>query len=215
MRFLRESTNTKPNTFRYHNLLIERHPEVYDPCEDSFLLLESLSINPQDYILELGTGSGLIALECARQGARVLCTDINPYAVQLTRRNIDRNRHLLTGIVDIRQGDLFSVIKKNEFFNIIIFNPPYLPTRNEEKIGGWFDIATDGGPNGLKVIKRFLEGFHTHLLPNGSAYFIFSSLSHRFTLEQYLKKQKLSAHIVARLLFDDEELDVYHISPTT
>ncbi len=214
MRPLVNTSSSAPRTFHYNDLVMELHPEVYDPAEDSFLLLESIPIIPQEFVLELGTGCGLIALECAHKGAKVLCTDINPFAVQLTRHNIDRNRHLLKGDIEIRQGELFTVLKKIELFNVIIFNPPYLPTKKKEKIGGWFDIATDGGRDGLKLTKHFLQGLHKHLLRKGAAYFIFSSLSKRSMLEQYLKNDHLTAAIVARRMFDDEELDVYRVSPT-
>jgi release factor glutamine methyltransferase len=214
MRPLINKPSSSPNIFHYNNLVIELHPDVYDPAEDSFLLLDSIPLAPQYLVLELGTGCGLIALECAHKGAKVLCTDVNPFAVQLTRHNIDRNRHLLKGAVEIRQGDLFTVLKKTELFNVIIFNPPYLPTRKIEKIGGWFDIATDGGRDGLKLTKRFLNGLHNYLLRKGVAYFIFSTLSKRSTLEQYLKNERLAASIVARQMSDDEELDVYRVSPT-
>jgi release factor glutamine methyltransferase len=214
VRYVVDQESSLLRTFRYHDLIFEQHPDVYDPAEDSFLLLDSLQIKPHDIVLELGTGCGLIALECAHKGAQVLCTDVNPFAVQLTRHNIDRNRHLLKGDVQIRQGDLFTVLEKTELFNVIIFNPPYLPTKKKEKVGGWFDIATDGGRDGLKLTKRFLKGLHNHLLRRGAAYFIFSSLSKRSTLEQYLKKDQLTASIVARHMSDDEELDVYRVSPT-
>lgn len=205
--------NTHPSLFHYHDLVIELHLEVYDPAEDSFLLLESLQLNPQDVVLEIGTGCGLIALGCAQKGCKVFCTDINPFAVQVTRRNISRNQRLLHGPIEVRHGDLFSAFKDHERFNVIIFNPPYLPTTKEERTGGWFDIATDGGWDGLKVTKRFLEGLSRRLLPKGSAYFVFSSLSNRHTLEQHLKKQKLTARIISRHLSEGEELDVYRVIP--
>jgi release factor glutamine methyltransferase len=200
--------------FHYNDLCIELHQEVYDPAEDTFLLLDSIAFTSQEKILELGTGCGLIALECAHRGASVVCTDINPFAIQLTRRNIERNRLLLKGDIDLRQGNLFSVLKHNELFHVVIFNPPYLPTTTKEKVGGWFDIATDGGETGLKVTRRFLQGFPKHLYPHGCAYFIFSSLSKRSTLEQYLENKQLSAEIIARQRCNDEELDVYRVTPT-
>lgn len=213
MKQRRNAANIKPSTFHYRDLEIELHPEVYDPAEDSFLLLESLQINPQDIVLEIGTGCGLIALVCALKGCTVFCTDINPFAVEIAHLNIIRNQRLLRGTIELRQGDLFSAFKDHERFNVIIFNPPYLPTTKEERTGGWFDIATDGGRDGLKVTKRFLEGLSPRLLPKGSAYFVFSSLSNRRTLEQYLKKQKLSACIITRHLSEEEELDVYRVAP--
>jgi release factor glutamine methyltransferase len=200
--------------FHYKDLAIELHPEVYDPAEDSFLLLENITFDSKDLILELGTGCGLIALACALQGAQVVCTDINPFAVQLTRRNIERNRQLLKGDIEIRQGNLFSVLKNNERFTVILFNPPYLPTKKKEKVGVWFDRATDGGPTGLNVTKRFLQGLRKHLQSNGCAYFVFSSLSNRSTLEQYLRNERLSARVIARYRYDGEDLDVYRVTPT-
>ena len=202
-----------PKIFHYHDLVIETHPEVYNPAEDTFLLLETLHTDSNDTVLELGTGCGLIALDCARKGSHVICTDINPFAVQLTRRNIKRNQPRLRGSIEIRQGNLFSVLHEKDLFSVIIFNPPYLPTKKQEKIGGWFDIATDGGRNGLSVTKQFIQGLKQHLLNAGRAYFIFSSLSSRLTLEYYLKNEQLSSRIVARRKFDGEELDVYCVSP--
>jgi release factor glutamine methyltransferase len=202
-----------PNIFHYHDLVIEIHPDVYDPAEDSFLLLESVHTDSNDTVLELGTGCGLIALDCARRGSDVVCTDINPFAVQLTRHNIKRNQSHLRGSVEIRQGNLFSVLHEKELFNVIIFNPPYLPTKKQEKVGGWLDIATDGGRDGLKVTKRFLQSLKKHLLDKGRAYFIFSSLSNRSTLELFLKNKRLCSCIVARRMFDGEELDVYCVTP--
>lgn len=211
---MRKKPSATLQMFHYDDLSIELHPEVYDPAEDSFLLLDSIKFTTQDMILELGTGCGLIALECARCGANVVCTDINPFAIQLTRRNIAKNRHLLKGGIDLRQGNLFSVLKHNELFHVITFNPPYLPTTRKEKVGGWFDIATDGGETGLKVTHRFLQGLSQHLYPQGCAYFIFSSLSERSTLEQYLRNEQLSAEIIARQRCNGEELDVYRVTPT-
>jgi len=202
-----------PNIFFCDSLIIEKHPEVYNSAEDSFLLLEALHIDSNDTILELGTGCGIIALNCARRGFNVVCTDINPFAVQLTRCNIEQNKHLLRGSIEIRQGNLFSVLHEKELFNVIIFNTPYLPTKKQEKVGGWFDIATDGGGNGLRVTKQFIKGLKKHLLNKGRAYFIFSSLSNRLILERYLKNERLSSWIVARRKFNGEELVVYCVTP--
>jgi release factor glutamine methyltransferase len=208
-----QKKNSAPQTFYYHDLEITVQPQVYDPAEDSFLLLETLSVHPGNRALELGTGCGLIAIECAHRGCTVVCTDINPFAVRLARRNRKRNRHLLTGSLEVRYGDLFSVLHKNERFDVVLFNPPYLPTLKREKVDHWFDVATDGGRDGLQVTRRFIHGVRHHLRDNGCAYFIFSSLSDRPRLETYLKNQGFSFEICARRLFEGEELDVYRIVP--
>lgn len=209
-----KKTISSPAIFHYKGITIELHPDVYDPAEDTFLLLNEITIDSNERILELGTGCGLIALDCARRGAQVLCTDINPFAVQLTRHNIERNHHLLKGQIQVRQGNLFSIIKKNERFDIVIFNPPYLPTTPAETSGEWFDIATDGGRDGLRVTKQFLHDLPKHLTPHGQAYFIVSSLSPRESLERSLKKKHLITRVVASQRFESETLDVYCITPT-
>jgi release factor glutamine methyltransferase len=201
-------------TFQYNGLTIELHPEVYEPAEDTFQLLEAASVKKGDKILEIGTGCGLISLDCARSGAQVVCTDINPYAVKLALRNCVRNRSMLMGSMEVRLGDLFSAVKTNEVFDIVIFNPPYLPTCPEEKIGGtgWFDVATDGGVDGLTATKRFIDGIHKHLHKHGHAYFVFSSLADRTKLDTYLSDARLHGKIVLSRWFDDEQIDIYCIS---
>jgi release factor glutamine methyltransferase len=214
MNSLKKTTTTYNRLFHYNHLSIELHPWVYDPAEDSFLLLESIQVTSNDMVLELGTGCGLIALACAQQGAHVICTDINPYAVELTTKNIQQNRHLLKGPIEVRQGNLFSAVQRNERFDIILFNPPYLPTKPNDRTNEWLDIATDGGPTGLHLTQRYLRGLHRHLQPNGCAFFIFSSLSNRSLLEHYLQTARLAHRIVTTHRYEGEDLDVYRVTPT-
>jgi len=156
--------------FRYKGLEIELHPEVYDPAEDTFLILDVLDFNTNDKIFEIGTGCGIISLYCAKQGANVVCSDINPFATDLVRENYENNRDLIKGSIDIRQGDLFSVLDQKEKFDITIFNPPYLPSKRGDKVGGtgWFDKAVDGGIDGLSATKPFIQKLSKRLEKNGS-----------------------------------------------
>jgi release factor glutamine methyltransferase len=204
---------TQNRLFHYNELTIKLHPEVYEPAEDTFLLLEALVVKKGDTVLEIGTGCGLIALECAYNGASVVCTDINPYAVKSTKSNYSINKKLIKGRIEIRKGDLFSPIKDNEIFDVIVFNPPYLPTKKGELIGGsgWFDIATNGGSDGLKHTKKYLDKLNFYLKECGCAYFIFSSLSDRKALENYINKNNFDFNIVSSTRFNDEVLTVYKI----
>ena len=199
--------------FQYGKLTIELHPEVYDPAEDTFLLIDAIDIKKYESVLEIGTGCGIIALECARIGANVICTDINPYAVGLTKRNYLINKALMTGSFEIRKGDLFIPIHEREIFDVIIFNPPYLPTKRNELIGGsgWFDVATNGGTDGLKHTKKYIENLENHLKDDGNAYFVFSSLSDSNKLETYIKERKFSFRVISNCKFNDETIYVYKI----
>ena len=201
--------NDTKKSFYYQKLKINLNKEVYEPAEDTFLLLESINIKPNDEVLEIGTGSGIIALSCAMKGANVICSDINPYAIEITKQNYNENKHLLKGSFEIRQGNLFSVIKSDEKFDIIIFNPPYLPTKKDEKIGGneWLDIAVNGGKTGLKNTNNFLKQLPNYLKNNAKAYFIYSSLSDKSLMITFLKN--FESKIVKSMSFTDETLHVY------
>jgi release factor glutamine methyltransferase len=200
--------------FHFKNLKIFLNQNVYEPAEDTFLLLESLQIQPYQIILEIGAGTGIISLYCAKKKADVVCSDINPYAIKLIKKNIRVNQQKIYGKVEVRHGDLFSILDKNEFFDSIIFNPPYLPTRSEQKLGlsDWFCKSYDGGLNGLSTTNRFLEGLKFHLKNDGKAFFIISSLSNIKKLIKTFKSLSIKYEIINSLRCDDEILYVYQAS---
>ncbi len=197
----------------YNNLSIGLHPEIYEPSEDTFQILESLDVKKNDKVLEIGTGSGIIALECARRGCDVVCSDVNPYAVIMSEVNYRSNKDFLSGSVDVRYGDLFSVIKPDECFDVVVFNPPYLPTRLDERVGGsgWFDIAVDGGRGGLFHTFRFLEKIKDFVKVGGCVYFVFSSYSDKGKLKFLLEEKKFESKVVSSYSFDDEKLDIFKL----
>ncbi|MCE8422434.1 MAG: methyltransferase [Candidatus Methanoperedens sp.] len=152
----------------YRNAVVQIRPQVYEPAEDSFLLAEAAlsEIKECGKVLEMGCGSGMIsAVIRANTEADIIGIDINPHAVKCTKDN---------GIEAIR-GDLFNCIKGK--FDIIIFNPPYLPTCEEEKEKGWLNVALDGGNDGSLVINRFLEQVDAHLKEKGRFLLLISSLT--------------------------------------
>lgn len=149
-------------------------PGVYEPAEDTFLLADKLNARPSEHVLELGTGCGMLAILAAKIGAKVTATDINPAALECARAN-----SIAHGVVDrinFRLGDLFEPVA-DECFNLVIFNPPYLPVRPEEALDGMFDRAWEAGPDGRAIIDPFLEELPNHLMKGGRALFVQSSLS--------------------------------------
>ena len=202
--------NTEEKSFRYQTLQIFLHPEVYEPAEDTFLLLDSIEIQAKQDIFEIGAGTGIISLACAKKGAHVICSDINPYAIHIIKKNIRENRDKITGSIQVRKGELFTVLSKNEQFDVIIFNPPYLPTTKEQLIGGsgWYDRALDGGPTGLTVTTAFLKDVTAYLKNDGAAYFIYSSLSKRTQLEKTSSLLEIKVETIRSLTCGDETLQV-------
>jgi len=203
----------KPSSFKCNNLEIQTHPEVYDPAEDTFLLLEEIDPHVEDSVFEIGSGTGIIALYCVQEGANVICSDINPFAVDLIKKNYKKNKSQLTGSLEIRKGSLFDVLLKDETFNLIVFNPPYLPTSKEEYIGGsgWFDKAVAGGKNGLETTKPFLQQLPKYLRDDGRSFTIVSSKSPRIEFDKKIKKNNLKSTNVSSQSFTDETLEVHKI----
>jgi release factor glutamine methyltransferase len=149
----------------YRGVLINRCKGVYEPAEDTFLLMDSIECG-QD-VLEIGTGTGIISIYCAIKGSRCTATDINDKALECARSNAGLN-----GVkVEFTHSDLFQNIRGK--YDTIIFNPPYLPTDdNIEESEQW-----DGGPDGFRIIRPFLNRSPQFLKKNGELYLVLSDLT--------------------------------------
>lgn len=139
--------------------------QVYQPAEDSFLLLRAAirEVVPVDRVLEVGAGSGYVSsgLPVCKLGVG---TDINPHAVRIARD---------AGVQMIRT-DLGKGLRSGQF-DLIIFNPPYLPTLPDDRIDDWLEYALDGGETGREVIARFLNEIPDILSPGGRILLLISS----------------------------------------
>ena len=127
--------------------------------------LERLAQVDAPRVLEVGTGTGCIALSLATEhpGTRVIATDISPRAVALASRN--RDALDLGGAVEIVGCDLASGVPDALMgtFDLLVSNPPYIPTEvletevPPEVKDHEPHLALDGGPDGLDVFRRLLE----------------------------------------------------------
>ena len=126
-------------------------------------------------VLEVGTGTGCVALSIAseRPGTHVTATDLSPRAIELARRN--REALGLEDAVDIVECDLASGVDPELMgsFSVLVSNPPYIPTRvlAEEVPAEVADfepeLALDGGADGLDVFRRLLDLAPVALAPGG------------------------------------------------
>lgn len=141
--------------------------------------------------MDVGTGSGILALFCAVHGAQVTATDIDASALQQTRKTAEALGVSLETIL----SDVFS--KVNERFDLILFNPPYLPSSTVE------DRSVDGGIGGTMLLKRFLEELPDYLERDGTALVLVSSMNEPASLlEPYREFQ--STVLANRSLFFEE-----------
>jgi release factor glutamine methyltransferase len=177
--------------------------QVYQPEADTFLLLAAAQaeVNPGDRVLEIGTGSGSIAAALV-QDCDIVATDINPHAVFCARGK---------GL-DVVRSDLCSGIRGT--FDLVIFNPPYLPTQPEERIDDWLEYALDGGATGRAVIERFAHSVGDVLAPGGRILLLISSLTGLSAVREIFAGHNFSADVVRQQTVEDEELFVLRITGT-
>lgn len=190
----------------FESLVFEVFPNVYLPSDDSFLLAKH-SKKLSGRILEIGCGCGFSSIVCAKNNPKneVFGIDINPSAIENSlhnsRLNNVKNTHFIC-------SNLF----ENVFgkFDGIMFNPPYLPTKKEEKIKGIENYAYDGGKNGRETIDKFLDEFEKYLKNNGKVLLIQSSLNNLEKTVSVLEKKKFSVEILEEEKFFFEKLSVVY-----
>jgi release factor glutamine methyltransferase len=170
---------------------------VYEPSDDTYLLIDAAlsEVRPTDSVLEVGTGCGLIAKIIAESARSVIATDVNPQAVANANLN---------GVHAIR-GDLFANL--NRRFDLIIFNPPYLPSYDNTP-RDLLTKAWDGGPSGRNVIARFLSQVDRYLTKKGRVLIAISSITGYEAVTEEMDAQFKIVKTVAQLALFYETLYV-------
>jgi release factor glutamine methyltransferase len=122
--------------------------------------------------VDIGTGSGAIALSLAREGpfARVVATDISAGALAVAEENAERSG--LAGRVEFREGELWGALGEGERFDVVVSNPPYIAESErvelEPEVREWEpERALFAGDEGLAFLAALVAGAPAHLLPGG------------------------------------------------
>lgn len=173
---------------------------VYEAAEDSWLLASTVVEEiPEDaVVLDVGCGSGYIAETIGESvGVAVIGVDVNPHACEET---------FARGIPTVR-GDLVSCFSGG-VFDVVVFNPPYLPENPELAWDDWFDVAIVGGESGREVIERFIRQIREVLAEDGVVYMLVSSVTGLEAVRSLGRENGFVVSVIAEERYPGETLSV-------
>ena len=172
-------------------------PGVLRPLSDGRLLASQVrraQLAKGARVLDMFTGSGALAIAAAQDGAAaVTAADLSRRAALNARINAALNRVA----IEVVRGDLFAPLAGRRF-DLVLANPPYVPSANPELPTGGAALAWEGGPGGRAVIDRFCAQVGAHLLPGASALIVQSSITGEKQTVDLLEASDLSVRTLAR-----------------
>ena len=171
---------------------------IYEPREDSILLERYVRQYAKGHVLDIGTGSGIQAIAAAANinVKSVLATDVQRTVIEYCKKHVRHTK------IKFLQSDLFGNIKGK--FDTIIFNPPYLPFELKLK-----DLTIEGGKKGYEVIEKFISEVNKFLSRNGIILMVFSSLTKKEKVEEFIKNNLLDFKELERLHIFFEDIHAY------
>ena len=128
--------------------------------KDSYYLAQKLVIPPDSYVLDLCTGTGIQAILSSARARKVVGIELEDQAFTIATYNAILNN--VENKVNVKKGDLYNPVKE-ERFDIICSNPPYMPIPSEVK----YDVFGDGGFDGLNILRKILNELDNHLVVGG------------------------------------------------
>lgn len=168
------------------------YPDVFWPFEDSTPLIKKMRIKKGERVLDVCTGTGIIAVLAALKGAkRVIAVDINPNAVKAAKANA--KKFGVQKKVEVRHSDMLSAIKKYEKFDVITGN---LPFRNKKARD--FAAATQWD-TGLHCHKELFKHAKQHLTKNGRMYLVQASFGAVNEMKSLAKESGFKVKLLSRM----------------
>lgn len=192
------------------------HSQVYEPAEDSFLLADTVladleSNRPHGCTLcvEVGCGSGYVVCSVARalEGkCHCIAIDINPHACQATLKTA--MAHAVDTQMDVLRSDLVNGLLPQMAgkVDLLLFNPPYVVTPDEEVERKDIATAWAGGTDGRRVIDRFLPMIPALLSNGGVAFMVVIPENKPQDLLSILASHGIQGKIIAEKSADEEKL---------
>jgi len=199
-----EITSTKLISLNDYRLYVD--PGVFNP-EFSFmgqLLAESIEVQADDFVFDLGTGTGFQAIVASARARQVLAVDKQREAVECARKNVELNG--LQGKIEVRQGDLFSPVKEGEIFDMILSNFPFVPWEPETR---WQEANFDAGH---QLLGKFLEQAKSRLKPGGRIGMTWSDLGDTLYFHSRLEAEGYAYKVLVTRMIKDVGQYIYELS---
>lgn len=179
-------------------------PDVFPPRGDTALLIQNLTIPDGAAVLDVGTGTGVLAVMACQMGAsRCIALDINPAAV----RNAEANRtHLgLAERLDIRLSDGLAELRNDERFDLVIANLPgrAAPASDHVEAAQWDE--------GFATHRHFFAGIGAHLEPGGRIVMTKANYPEINDVLAIAERQGLLARVLAKQLPKDDDPRTYYV----
>ncbi|OGZ37419.1 MAG: hypothetical protein A3I88_00235 [Candidatus Portnoybacteria bacterium RIFCSPLOWO2_12_FULL_39_9] len=159
----------------------ERPDAVFPICRENCYFAKHILAPKNGAVLDMCTGSGVLAIFAAEKATKVIAVDINPRALEFARFNA-----VLNGVenkIEFRQGNLWEPVK-NEKFNLVMANPPFEP-RDFRPLSRC--LHSDGGNDGTAIIQRVVSCMPNYLIANGTFQMIAWFLEDRSSVLEKLK----------------------------
>jgi release factor glutamine methyltransferase len=179
---------------------------VYQPAEDSRLLAETVVgyLDGDERVLDVGTGSGFVGRRVAEAtDATVLATDLNPHAC---RQAADEG-------LQVVRANLLDPLSAGAV-DVVVFNPPYLPTSPDRESEDWMQRALSGGESGRAVVEPFLADLRRVLAPGAEAFLLVSSLTGIEAVRDHARANGLTTMGIAEEAHPYERLVVLRLVPS-
>ncbi|MFA5107714.1 MAG: methyltransferase domain-containing protein [Patescibacteria group bacterium] len=168
------------------------YPGVFGPHRDGVWFAGQLEIHKNDEVLDMGTGTGILAFFAAKKARSVLAVDSSKNAIRSCKKNISINR---IKNVTTKVSDLFDNITTSQKFDVIIAQLPY---RNKQAASEAQRTVWDSS---FRTNKRFFSQAARYLKPNGRIYFGHCDAAHPEEIRDIAKKNHLCIQSVASKRF--------------
>lgn len=199
--------------------LVSSHPEVYEPCDDSFALVDALLADRTNLLehkpsmcIEVGCGSGYVITSLALMlkeevpDVYYLATDMNPHAVKVTQETLEAH-----GVdAELINTDIVSGLEKRleRLVDVMVVNPPYVPTPEDEVGQAGITSAWAGGEDGRVVIDRILPVADAVLSERGWLYLVTLTANNPSQICLKMRERGYASRIVVQRSTEEESLHI-------